>query len=175
VFPNTLDVSVELREPFGVISARGKWDCVDREGVVLSSQIYELTSERLYELKPFIILGNVSAPPDPGMTWDDDSVRGGLNMVDLCRTSLAQKVMIESVNIKGQGSATNTSPTMATLQLSAGPIVQWGRVPSDVPSPAEVPTETRINSLLEVVRVEGVNLNRLAHIDVRYNPPVCRE
>jgi len=175
VFPNTLDVRLELREPFAAVSFREKWYCVDRDGVVLSGLIYELTSERLYELKPFVVLAQASIPPNAGEIWDDISVQAGLNMVDLCRTNLAEQVMIESVHIKAQRNARDMSGVMADIKLLAGPVVQWGRVPCEETSPAEVSTETKISSLLNVVKTEGINLNRLALINVRYNPPLCSE
>ena len=175
VFPNTLDVRLELREPFALVSTGGKCYCLDRDGVVLSAQVYDLTVESTSILTPLAVLEDHPRPPRDGEVWDDVSVLGGLEMVELCRSRLAKSVIIQHVEVRTVRSPRAMPIAMARLKLAAGPVVEWGRVPSDVASAAEVSTEKKVESLLWAITQEGSNLGRLKLIDVRYSPPIRRE
>ena len=175
VFPNTLDVRLELREPFAVVSTGGKYYCLDRHAVVLSAQVYDLTAESISVLTPLAILTDRPRPPPDGQMWDDVSVLGGLEMIDLCRSRLARSVIIQHVEVRTVRSPRAMPIAMARLKLAAGPLVEWGRVPSGVPSAAEVSTEKKVESLLWAIEQEGSNLARLKQIDVRYRSPIRRE
>jgi len=176
VFPNALEVQLVLREPFAAVSAAEKgFHLLDRDGVILSHRIYRLPADRFVELAPVIILTDSAEPPDYGMVWDNVSVQGGLAMVTLCREDLAGEVAVEDVEIETTSRPFTQPITMARLQLRDGPLVEWGRVPSQLPSPAEVSTQQKISSLLGIVRQEGGNLSHLQLIDVRCNPPRVQE
>ncbi len=174
VFPNRLDVKLELREPYALVTYGGKTYCVDQDGVVLTRRIYDLRPRRLVSLRPLVALRSASAPPPAGRLWDDVAVRGGLSMVRLCRKQFAGKVGIRSVEVDTLARTGRERVATAHLQLDAGPRVRWGRVPDGPESAAEIPAHRKTALLLALVEKEGTDLGRLQSIDVRWNAPFVR-
>jgi len=174
VFPNRLEVDLELREPFALIGYQGKTYCVDADGVVLTPRLYDLRPRRLVSLRPTVTLRSASPPPPAGGTWDHVTVRGGLALVRLCRDQLAGKVGVRTVEVDTYSPPGREPVAMAYLQLEAGPRVHWGRVPVGSGSVAEVPSHRKIALLLALVEREGANLGRLRSIDVRWDTPLYR-
>jgi len=174
VFPNRLDVRLDLREPFAVVSSGNRRCCLDRDGVVLSPTVYQLTPDILAALGPEISLpGDVSAPI-AGYVWDDAAVAGGLEMLRLCREQFDETVGVERIEIATDGVGAGARHAVAELVLQAGSRVRWGRVPLGLASPAEVSTEQKAEALRTVVRKEGENLGRMGTIDVRWSPTLIR-
>lgn len=174
VFPNRLDVRLELREPFAVAVFGNKHCCLDRDGVVLSPRVYRLMPEVLASLKPVIVLpGDVPAPV-AGQRWEDASVLGGLSMVRLCREQFAD-VGVRCVELRAATDSAGRRFAVAALVLEDGPRVQWGRVPVGPASPAEVSTPQKAAALRAVVVKEGENLGRLRTINVRWYPTVVND
>jgi hypothetical protein len=178
-FPNRLEVKLDLRAPYAAIKRSGGNTYVSDDGVVLDPKVYVLTSDKTKELKPMVEIPSDSKPPTLGKVWNDPAVTGGLEMLRLCRGVLS-KLPVALISIEMQNPTPAKPPvSMAWLSLGAdpakGPLVQWGRTPNCPVSDFEVPTQTKVNSLLAVVAREKQGLWRFKQIDVRDVQVRCEE
>jgi len=174
VFPNRLDIRLDLREPFAVASFGNQRCCLDRDGVVLSPRVYQLTPDVLGTLGPELSLPADVPTPIAGYVWEDEAVTGGLEMLRLCREQFDETVGVERIEIATAGVGAGARHAVAELVLKAGSRVRWGRVPLGPASPAEISTEQKAETLRTVVAKEGDNLGRMGTIDVRWSPTLIR-
>ena len=174
VFPNSLAADLELRAPYAVVASGTRRCCVDRDGVVLSPSLYQLTPDLLDTLNPDVIVPDGLPAPIAGYVWDDLTVKAGLKMVALCREQFGDQIAVQAVEIARAGDNAGGSAATAELVLDAGPRVQWGRVPLGPASPAEIATEQKAAALRTVVAREGNNLGRLRTINVRWRPTLIK-
>jgi len=172
-FPNRLSIQLEIREPYALVKVRENHYCVDREGFLLSPQVYLLTADRLASLGPVVAVPPNVVVPCAGWPWEEVAVREGLVMVALCRDKLGRKVAVRSVEIQNDPADGGRGAAIAALVLEAGPRVQWGRTPSSPASPVEVATPKKTAALLAITRQEGPQINRFKAIDVRWSAPLC--
>jgi len=174
VFPNRLEVRLDLREPFAEVVFRGRRCCVDREGVALSPGIYQLTEADLAPLGPKIIVADDLPAPVAGMVWNDAAVQGGIAMVSLCREQFDGSVGVEAVEMERFADERGRAASLATLVLRSGTRVQWGRAPVGPPSAAEISTPQKAAALRAILAKEGPNIGRLGVINVRWHPTLVR-
>lgn len=172
VFPNRLEVDVELREPWAVIYRRqdDRYYCVDQDGVVLVNGVYRLTKQSLSELLPLVTVEH-TRPPRGGECWGDLTVQEGMEMLELYRQRFAGKVPVREIEIEQVALADGTAHARAWLVMDSGTRVVWGRTPSAMSSVAEVSTPRKAAALLALVRKEGDRLGRLKQIDLRWSRP----
>ena len=180
-FPNRLEVKLDLRAPYAAIKRghSGSNTYVSDDGVVLDPKVYVLTPDQTSGLLPVVEIPSDAKPPALRKVWDDPAVTGGLEMLRLCKGALSN-LRISLIEIEMQKTTPSKPPvSMAWLSLGAdsakGPLVQWGRTPNCPVSDFEVPTLTKVNSLLAVVAREKQNLSRFKQIDVRDVQVRCEE
>jgi hypothetical protein len=173
-FPNTLLVDMDIREPFALLKHESHLYCVDRDGVVLDPNVYQLhlTEEQFAELGPAALVPSTVGVPRAGKRWEDVPVLEGIAMVRLCREQFARSVPISQIEIENDQAAGGPA-AMATLVLTGGQRVRWGRTPDSPPSPVEIRTPQKAEALLALTRQEGESLQRFRFIDVRWPQPIC--
>lgn len=172
-FPDTLNAEIVFREPYALINWKNGPRCVDRDGIALNQDYYDLAG-RLEMLGPVVTVPSTVSAPRKGMLWEDVEVREGLAMVRLCREQFAKSVAINQIEISDALASDGKKAAMATLILAGGTRVQWGRTPDSPPSPAEVRTPQKAETLLALTRQEGESLQRFRSIDIRWpEPPLC--
>lgn len=175
VFPNRIEVNLELREPHAIIQRGGDHFCVDRDGVVLDPTVYLLTRDRTAALTPVVAVPARGAIPVAGKRWDEEAVIEGIAMFDLYREKFARNVAVQQIEMQVENVGAEKPAVTAWLRLAAGPRVQWGRTPRSPISPAEVPTSQKAAALLALINKERATLGRFKSIDVRWNPPLCQQ
>jgi hypothetical protein len=172
VFPNRLDIELQLREPFAVAQFQGKYFIVDADGMLLDLSVYLLTPENNGTLLPAIhVPEGTKWPGGTGRFWSDPCVLEGLSMLKLCREQFAGKVAIKQIEVTPEKAGTGLVPVRATLVLAAGPRVDWGRTPTSPTSVAEVPAYQKASNLLAIVAREKENIRRFQRIVVWETTP----
>lgn len=173
IFPNRLDVKLDLRMPFVLVRNAGAWYCLDEDGVVLSPDIYRLTRDGYPRLRPFVVLMNNPPAPAPGEVWDDAAAYGGLELAKHCREHLAEDVRVNWIEVFPEGPPGYQFAT-ATLVLDTGVRVRWGRTPGFRPSPAEPPILHKTTALIAWVKSEEANLASHESLDVTHDLPIVK-
>jgi len=173
VFPNRLDIELEMREPFALVQVGERSYCVDEDGMVLDPTVYDLRWERLSALGPRVVLSGPVRTPLARQAWTDMPVTGGLAMVRLCREQFLDRVNVGRIEVESSRARDGSPQAMAWLVLQNGPRVYWGHVPTGEGSTAEIETPEKAAVLLAVVTKEGGNLRRIRTLDVRWDPPLC--
>ena len=165
VFPNKLDIKLQMREPFTLVRTAGDWYCLDEDGVLLSPRIYRLTKDRYPRLRPYIVFVNNPPAPSSGEVWQDAAVHGGMALARHCHERLAGKVNVARIEVLAEGAPGYRFAT-AWLVLDTGTRVRWGRTPGFRPSPAETPTLQKTAALIAWAKTKGAKLARRPTIDV---------
>ncbi len=179
-FPNRLEVSLDLRAPYAVIKRGPVYTCISDDGTVLDPKVYVLTPDQTAGLLPVVEIPSDSRLPTLRKVWDDPAVAGGLEMLHLCRGVLS-KLPVALISIEMQKAVPpKPAVSMAWLSLgpdaTKGPLVQWGRTPNCGVSDFEVPTQTKVNSILAVLaREKQQGYMRFKQIDVRDAQVRCEE
>jgi len=177
VFPNHLEIVLDLREPYAVVrcAKTGRYYCVDDEGVVLSTKVYRLTRDRLTPLLPLIVAYDTEISPVPKERWRDITVLEGIKMLRLYREQFAGEVPITDIEVKkvhlADGAAYANAWLVLDSETQSRTRIFWGRTPSASGSIAEVSTPRKTAALLALVRKEGSRLREHRMIDLRWQQP----
>lgn len=167
VFPNRLDIELQIREPFALIQHQGKFYVVDVDGMILDPNVYILTGENIVGLLPPVVVpDSVKWPGASGKFWSDPAVLEGLSMLKLCREQFTGRVPLKQIETSPEKVATGLVPVRATLVLAAGPRVDWGRTPTSPASTAEVPAYQKTANLLAIMAKEKDGIKRFQRIVV---------
>jgi hypothetical protein len=169
VFPNSLEIDLELREPYAVIQRAGDAYgayVVDADGVVLDKDLYKLSPERLETLGPFLLVHGARLPRKR-LQWRDLTVQEGLRMLALYRQHLAEAFAPRRIEIRYMSQGNGLPYADATFVLADGTHIRWGRTPSAIPSPAEVSTKKKTARLLALLEQEGAALGGRKAYDLR--------
>jgi hypothetical protein len=147
VHPATIRVKLEYREPVAVVrSVRGA-EPVDRDAVLLP--IGELRHPEVY----LTVTGVRSTPTGPaGTHWDDAAVAAAA----VTAHALAPRHRTLGLTTLDVSSyhPTGDKPGHLYLLTEQGTRVKWGH-PPDSDYPGEVPTDDKIDRLLEYVQLHG--------------------
>ena len=177
VFPNRLDVHLEVREPFAVVKIPGGpnagYFCVDEEGVVLSPAVYDLSSQRLATLAPLVVAHDTRGKPQGGRLWGELTVLEGVKMLRLCRLQFADSVTVKEIEVQKVRLGNGLEFANAWLNLDGGTRIEWGRTPSAIGSHTEPSTPRKTAMLQALLSREGAHLTRWARVDIRHEPPKC--
>jgi len=172
VFPNRLDIDLQLREPFALVQHLGKYYVVDGDGMILDPRVYILTTDNLAALMPPVVVPDgVKWPGAAGKFWSDPCVLEGLSMLRLCREQFAGRLAITQIAVSPEKGSGGVTPVRAVLTLEAGPRVDWGRTPTSPVSVAEIPPHQKTANLLAIVAKEKESIRRWQRIVVWENPP----
>lgn len=167
VFPNRLDIELQLREPYAIIQHQGKYYVVDVDGVILDPAVYILTGENPAGLLPPVAVpDSVKWPGASGKLWSDPSVQAGISMLELCRAQFTGRVVIKQIEVTPERPDAGAVPVRATLVLAAGPRVDWGRTPTSPTSTVEATAYQKTQSLLAILTKEGDGVKRFRRIVV---------
>ena len=174
IFPNRLDIQLDLREPCAVIRCvrDGRYYCVDEGGVILSPTVYKLSREHLSHLLPAVVAHQTRTVPRRGERWKEMTVQGGIKMLRLCREQFLDKAAIKEIEVRKVTLGNDITYANAWLILATGTRIHWGRTPGAVDSPAESSTPQKTANFLAMIRKEGANLGRRRRVDLRGKTPI---
>lgn len=168
VFPNRLEVDLQLREPFAVVDSPHGKVVVDKDGFVLgvnsNSDFYNLSPEQVATLGPAAVIPANVTPAQVGTIWNEPSVKGSIEMVRICRQYFSQDVA--GIQIQEFQSPAGTVFVEANLMLRGGPVVQWGRTLASQTPVGQPSSAQKIQKLRAVLKKEGGNVSRLKRIDL---------
>ena len=171
VFPNSLEVNLEFREPFAIASVRETLYCVSDDAMHLHPEVYQLTPDRISKLGPLLVLPKDEPVPENGRKWENVSMLGGIELARLCREYLPEMPGVSRIEVETAHEGAGMPTVEAWIVLKGGPRVRWGRVPVGRGSPVEVSKLDKMTALLAVLRQEGSRLGQLKVIDVRHKVP----
>ena len=172
-FPRTLLIKLTVRRPFAVVQVGQAEVLVDHEQFVLPAAIYNRPFDGEAP-RPAVRLGYRAKPPAPGLRWEDEGVRGGLAMLSLIlEKRLLEFVAIDGIEISREGWL-GRKRVFVALRTRSGAVVKWGHppIPTELPAPDEVRTESKVRALLAKARDVGPGLPGIGSVDVRWDRPV---
>lgn len=173
VFPNTIQVDLELRIPYALFKQGANHYVTDCEGVTLDPTVYLLTADKLEKIGPVISVPASISGPTGGRPWDEVPVREGLAMLGVYREQLAKATKVGQIEIENEAMSNDRPCAIATLVLPGGTRIRWGRTPSSPPSPVEVTDRQKAAAVLAISKKEGVRISRFRLVDVRWPSPLC--
>jgi hypothetical protein len=171
VFPNKIEVDLELREPYAVIQQAGIKDSgyvVDKDGVVIDPKLYHLSWDRLKTLMPLLVIhNNPPVEPPTGQVWSDGTVMDGLRMLDIYHAQLSKECSPGKIEIRPVTQANGLVYSEASFLMGNGASFHWGRVSSVMGSTAEVSSTEKAAKMLAILNKEGKSLGPAKIYDLR--------
>ena len=147
VFPDRLAIKFEYRRAHVAVRRENGYVLVDADGVRLPGVYADPPSCE----RPVVISGVASLPPEPGKSWQDDSLRAGVAMADFIPdNAILRRLGIREVDVANFGGRQDPRKSELSLVTSGGCIVAWGRT-SQTSRFGDLSTEEKLENLREVL------------------------
>lgn len=169
-FPSTLEISLSLRRPYAQVLWEGDRAMVSRRGVVLSPSIYRVPAQGLH--RPAIRLQRVpERVPRPGQVWGNGDVVCGLTTLQYLEEKLLlARLPVKCIEVRLEGGLFRGLRRCVVLHTAAGAEIRWGLPPhAEGLGAREVESETKLHSVLSILKYRPELLSAKAYIDVRHD------
>lgn len=173
-FPNSAVVSLDIRKPIAWVDVKGRYQLVDRHGVVLPGRYHEATPAPY----PMPIIrggtGQIADVPAYGSVWSDGAVREGIavaiELYALYAEPFASDVPIREIDVSNVGGRLSPSESEIVLRTENGVAIEWGRSLLASRRLAEVTTAQKIENL-RFLNARRPRLEGLGRVLVRFDDP----
>jgi hypothetical protein len=163
VFPDRLLIKFEYRKAHAAIRRENGFVLVDRDGVRLPG-VYAAPPACEQSVQ---ITGVASLPPEPGKTWDDESLKAAVAMADFIPgNSILRRLGVREVDVANFGGRQDPRRSELSLVTSNGCLVAWGRT-SQTSKFGDLSTEEKLENLREVLAVYP-DLNGLKRVTLYF-------
>jgi hypothetical protein len=169
VFPNKLQVKLELRRPEAVFKKKEEFYLLDAEGTILPEKFYSWPKGQ--RKTPYIESARVAEVPGPGKRLEDKGVLAGIELVMFLKKNNAHKLLgIKAVDVSNVGRGRPRGESDIVLRTEGDVAIKWG-CPPLCQQAGELSDSEKLNNLLSVVKAEGPRLAQMEYVDVRWQTP----
>jgi len=171
VFPNKLQVAVDLRRPMAAIEHRSRFYLVDREGVRLPGEYAEIP-DLPFRIPP--LLGVRTPPPRAGTVWEGDDIQAGVALAATFGEHRVYDLLpIMAIDVQNVGGRRDARESEVLVWAADMIPIEWGRSPAGEPF-GELPVEKKLKNLRLVLMatqgLKGVSRVRVQNDHPTYLP-----
>jgi len=170
VFPNKLNIKLVLRKPTAIVKNGSNTYLVDDECVLLPKEYYRLQNAE-YD-SPSIQSNKLARLPLYGSKWNDKGVKAGIELVKFLRANNIHNLFkVVAVDVSNVCKRRFTGKSDIILWTENNTQIRWG-CSSLCNEPNELSDEEKLQNLLSIAKIEGVNLKQMEYVDVRWKKPL---
>lgn len=169
IFPDKLQVELELRRPQAVLKKSDSYYLLDQEGVVLPGRYYSWPKDQ--GKTPYIQSTKLNSIPEPGRRIEDKGVKAGIELVRFLKQNNTHRLLgLKAVDVSNVGKGRPRGESDIVLWTDTGVAIKWG-CPPLCQQVDELPEGEKLKNLMSVVKAEGQRLAQMEYVDVRWSTP----
>ena len=176
VFPNKINMSLELRKPLAEINSRNENFLIDCDSIRISYDYYNWPING--EQDVYILVNKLKSIPPDGKQCKDARVILAADLVRFLKKNNADMALeIVKIDASNAGKRYTENTSGIVMWTKSGTMIKWGR--SGLEKESDEPTdEEKLKNLLSVAsaaRIEDNDFAGLEYVDVRWAKPVGKE
>ena len=176
IFPNKINMSLELRKPLAEINSNNGNFLIDRDSIRISYDYYNWPING--EQTVYILVNKLKNTPLEGKKCKDKRIILATDLVRFLKKNNADKALeIETIDASNAGKKYTKDTSGIVMLTKSGTMIKWGHtgLEKETDEPSD---EVKLKNLLSVAsaaRVADNDFAGLEYVDVRWAKPVGKE